>query len=104
MTAAQHKAKSGRTLEVHRVVPGSLYTLEGCVTLCKACHGPQPRRKRGEPDLANGPALFLRLSKDHVAVLHKFIQAQVVPVTRQAVLLTALREFLAKRGHWPLRS
>jgi len=101
MTAEQHKAKYGRTLEVHRVVPGSLYTLEGSITLCKLCHGPQPRRKKGQPDLANGPVLLLRLSKDLVAALHRFIQAQEVPVTRQAVVLAALRRFLTERGCYP---
>lgn len=42
-----HVALYGRTLDVHRVVPGSVYTVEGCVTLCRACHGPAPRRKNG---------------------------------------------------------
>lgn len=28
----------GDNLQVHRLVPGSRYTLEGCVTLCSKCH------------------------------------------------------------------
>lgn len=35
----------GWSLDVHRIVPGSPYTLEGCITLCRRCHGPKPRRK-----------------------------------------------------------
>lgn len=34
MTNDQHKAKYGKSLDVHRLVPGSLYTVDGCVTLC----------------------------------------------------------------------
>jgi 5-methylcytosine-specific restriction endonuclease McrA len=33
----------GKSLEVHRLVPGSKYTLEGCVTLCYACHQAFPK-------------------------------------------------------------
>jgi hypothetical protein len=49
LTSDKHIAKYGKGLEVHRVIPGSEYTLEGCVTLCKSCHGYQirgPRRER----------------------------------------------------------
>jgi hypothetical protein len=31
----------GRRLDVHRLTPGSPYSVEGCVTLCRACHGPE---------------------------------------------------------------
>lgn len=50
MTAEQHQQHYGRTLDVHRTTPGSEYSLdEGvCVTLCRSCHGPEPRRKHGE--------------------------------------------------------
>lgn len=46
MTAEEHVALHGRNLEVHRIVPGSDYTPEGCVTLCRKCHGPKPRSLR----------------------------------------------------------
>lgn len=39
-----------KRLEVHRVQPGSLYTVAGCVTLCKQCH------RRRHPGRAKGPA------------------------------------------------
>jgi hypothetical protein len=47
MTNAEHLKKYGTSLHVHRIVPGSKYTIGGCVTLCMACHGPQPRRMLG---------------------------------------------------------
>lgn len=42
-TNEEHLAQTGRQLEVHRVVPGSAYTVDGCVTLCRRCHGPMPK-------------------------------------------------------------
>jgi hypothetical protein len=55
MTDAEHLKRYARTLDVHRLTPGSLYAVdETCQTLCRPCHGPQPRRKPGEPDLALG--------------------------------------------------
>jgi 5-methylcytosine-specific restriction endonuclease McrA len=48
MTNHEHLEATEQQLEVHRVVPGSVYSLDGCVTLCKRCHGPEPRRRRGE--------------------------------------------------------
>ena len=47
MTHEEHVARYGKTLDVHRVVPGSVYTEPACVTLCRKCHGPQPRCPRG---------------------------------------------------------
>jgi 5-methylcytosine-specific restriction endonuclease McrA len=55
MSNAEHLERYGRILDVHRLTPGSLYAVdETCQTLCRPCHGPQPRRKAGEPDLAWG--------------------------------------------------
>jgi hypothetical protein len=71
MTNIEHVERYGRALEVHRKVPGSLYTLEGCTLLCKPCHGPQPRRKKGEPDLVNGDQVNFRAPGD----LHSRLEA-----------------------------
>lgn len=37
MTKEEHFAKFGIDLDVHRIIPGSVYTIKGCVTLCKDC-------------------------------------------------------------------
>lgn len=37
----EHVAQTRKQLEVHRIIPGSVYTVEGCVTLCRTCHVPQ---------------------------------------------------------------
>jgi hypothetical protein len=33
-----HREQFGRGLQVHRLAPGSPYTIEGCITLCRPCH------------------------------------------------------------------
>lgn len=46
MTNEEHKAVySGKSLDVHRVTPGSKYTVDGCTTLCKRCHVRKPKRR-----------------------------------------------------------
>ncbi len=61
MTATDHVEKCGRNLEVHRIAPGSEYTLAGCVTLCKKCHGRKPKSPRGHGDKS---VLSLRLDPE----------------------------------------
>jgi hypothetical protein len=39
MTEAEHRVITGGTLQVHRLKPGTQYTVEGCVTVCQECHG-----------------------------------------------------------------
>lgn len=46
MTQAEHFEKHGIQLHVHRVVPQSDYTLEGCVTMCVTCHQNTPHSTR----------------------------------------------------------
>jgi cytochrome c553 len=48
ITAAEYRRVAGRKLDVHRKTPGADYSVDECVTLCRKCHGPEPRRKRGE--------------------------------------------------------
>jgi hypothetical protein len=38
MVNKDHTAKYGRGLHVHRLVPGSRYTVEGCILVCTPCH------------------------------------------------------------------
>lgn len=47
MTNQEHIAKYRDSLDVHRLDPGTKYTVDGCVTVCKPCHGPLPGRKAG---------------------------------------------------------
>jgi hypothetical protein len=43
MTAADHVERFGRNLDVHRIIPGSKYTLAGVATLCRDCHKSKPK-------------------------------------------------------------
>lgn len=44
ITAAEHMAKYQDQLDVHRLVKGSKYTLQGCVALCRQCHARRHRK------------------------------------------------------------
>lgn len=39
MTQADHFARYHCDLDVHRLVPNSQYSEDGCVAVCKSCHG-----------------------------------------------------------------
>lgn len=95
MTAAEHVALYGRGLDVHRVVPGSVYNQEGCITVCRPCHGRLPKRPRGTVlEMVNA-----RLPDDVADALEAFIGDQPVPPTTSAVTLIALRQFLQRAGY-----
>lgn len=95
-TEKQHLRRCGRRLEVHRIVPGSLYTEEGCVTLCKRCHADKPKRKRGQPDLADSAPTVFRLGKkfdDLIGRLAQHFSATAVSrCTRTDVIRIAVYE------------
>lgn len=98
MTDEESQAEFGRTLDVHRTVPGSLYSLEGCVTLCKECHYPQPKRTPGTPDRANMRRLVglperVCLALDPIAEYHCTTLTEVVK--------NACLEYLVAKGLWP---
>jgi hypothetical protein len=100
-----HRERWGTGVEVHRLVPGSLYSLEGCVTLCKTCHGKQPRKPRFAFDHAHGISgesnVMLRFTDDLMESSEAYLNAQIVRPKRNTLILTALRAFLAERGYPP---
>jgi ribosome-binding protein aMBF1 (putative translation factor) len=55
ITNEQHKATTGSSLQVHRVVQGSEYstTTGVCATLCRRCHDKFPRRIRTRAEIAS---------------------------------------------------
>lgn len=105
MTNDSHLKTYGKSLEVHRTTPGSIYTLEGCVTLCVPCHAPEPRRKRGTPDLARPGLLItvidgeLRHAVDDYIADHNETHDHRATLT--STLEAALKKYLAAEGHWP---
>lgn len=71
MTNDAHRERYGKQLDVHRVVPGSAYTLDGCVTRCRACHMKEPKRPAGTyPGARPGfGAKYIELPADVVAAV-----------------------------------
>ena len=97
MTEGQHYARYGRGLHVHRIIPGSAYTLAGCVTLCYACHGPKPKLPAGQ---GARPAMTVALMPhDLHAAFVRF--AHESRQTKTAVIISALKQYLGARGYWP---
>lgn len=108
MTNDEHFLQYGCRLEVHRLSPGSPYTVDGCVTLCKPCHGPQPRSARYRP----GVVAPSRRNDLAVKVNTQVVRAcRIVAAFRCQTLSEYLSEILApiisqdleqhKRGEWP---
>lgn len=94
MTAAEHFAEYGRNLEVHRIIPGSEYSFEGCVTLCRPCHKDKPKSPRG------------KRSNRLVRVKERIIaQVRLLAAERETDLTQMINdlviESLERRGFWP---
>lgn len=105
MTNEEHLAKSGTSLQVHRLVPRSRYTLEGCVTLCHKCHGPKPRTPRSTPfaidQQRNGCPVLFFMKPEHAEALDAYLASQRPRLSRPAVIRHAIELFLESQGMWP---
>ncbi len=104
MTNDQHREHYDRQLDVHRVVPGSVYSMAGCRTYCRGCHGPQPRRKRGQPDYGRGEPcylVFVRIDPEIGAAFERWIASLDPRPSKKAALETLIEWYLAQKGLWP---
>lgn len=101
MTNEQHQAKYGRQLDVHRLAPGSVYSVAGCVTLCKPCHGPEPKLPPG----TNRSQLNVRMDDEmkelFAALLPKAADATGLNVSQSDVVRLAPRALAEKYGVRP---
>jgi 5-methylcytosine-specific restriction endonuclease McrA len=70
LSQAEHVARTGRRLDVHRRTPGSRYVADDCETVCTACH-PRGVRRRGGHDEAHGPVVRVRLDAETGARLRR---------------------------------
>ena len=61
-TRQQHCEAFGQDLDVHRIVPGSKYTVDGGVTLCRPCHIKKPKTPYGTKP--KGPQVTFHLDAD----------------------------------------
>lgn len=95
MTVKEHHEKYGRTLDVHRIIPGSKYTVRGCVALCKECHKTKPRSANG-----TGPRhRTVGIRGPLVLALRQYAKRYRLPVA--TVVRRALEQFLKAEGFWP---
>lgn len=99
LTNEQHIAEHGSSLEVHRVTPGSQYSTDPgvCVTLCKSCHGPKPRRPRGT--LPKGESRMVRIPEEFAVVLEELAEEHFNTLAEQ--VKTAVREHLIRLDRMP---
>lgn len=95
MTAEGNFRRYGRNLDVHRVTPGSLYTVDGCVTVCRSCHGDKPRRRPGEGD----GGFFVRIPATHGDGVRVLAQKARRSVT--SIIQEALEIHLTNNDLWP---
>lgn len=107
-TNEEHQAAYGRQLDVHRVVPGSVYTVEGCITVCRSCHGKLPKRQSGQPDVEAPPSRanyrLLSIPKAYFDELKKIADErsdEEIKVSVAAVFRMAVRLFLESKGRLP---
>jgi 5-methylcytosine-specific restriction endonuclease McrA len=94
ITEREHVRRHNRGLHVHRIVPGSLYSLEGCVTLCISCHGPQPKRPPG-----TGDDIVIRAYPALKEALHAYAKHDRRSASKAGALL--LEEILKAKGFFP---
>jgi hypothetical protein len=96
MTNRKHKARyAGKSLHVHRTMPGSDYSLAGCVTLCFRCHGPMPKLPPGSRGKTNK---MVRLHDDVYQAMKGLVRGKGRALTRE--VWRALEAHLKAQG-WP---
>jgi 5-methylcytosine-specific restriction endonuclease McrA len=99
MTNEDHIRDHGRSLDVHRIVPGSAYTLEGCETVCRACHSKMPRRDWGTVERTHR---HFRFSGEFARLIREYAKKKEESIN--SVFGQALTEFLRSRDFWPPKS
>lgn len=102
MTNFEHVLNTGKSLEVHRLDPGTEYTVEGCVTLCKSCHGPKAKSKPLTKFSAKKNAYWFPVSVDSrlKRLVDEFAEKNDPQFTVRAVVESALKAFFRSKGQW----
>ena len=102
MTNDESISQFGKQLDVHRNIPGSYYTIGGCITVCRTCHGPLPRSPKGTgPSRGLCPREVFQLSWELRDALDAYRFSLQVPLSKSEIIRIALEEYLAARGEWP---
>lgn len=104
MTNFEHILTTGRQLDVHRVDPGSEYAVEGCITVCRACHGSEPKLPRGEgqrriAEVTGWFPIKVTLRPRIAAQLEKLVVQN--GTTADYEIIRAIEEYLERHNLWP---
>lgn len=100
MTAKEHHRRFHRSLEVHRIVPGSRYTIRGCVTLCRKCHFSKPKSERGTGSSDGYRTITFRVPGDlRDRIVRAATDRRLTPnIFIRMVVLQNLEEYAARLG------
>ncbi len=93
--------RSGIRLDVHRLSPRSEYSVDGCVTLCKHCHGKQPKSPYRSGHF-NGTRRIVFLKERLAIQLDALADANASDLMQE--VNRAVREMLEREGKWPPKS
>jgi hypothetical protein len=94
MSNDEHVVRYGSVLEVHRKSPGKRYSVVGCETVCKTCHGKRPKSPYGR---AASPMIKVPLI--HRLILNQLAKNGNRPVSYE--LRKALESHFKECGAWP---
>lgn len=108
LTNDESRQRSGRCLDVHRLKPGSPYSMAGCVTVCRGCH----RKRHRKPKMVNVrlPARIVRMARIVAAMrgmsTTDYINSVLEPVVMR-LYRKAVRQMVAqakREGKWPVQN
>lgn len=92
MTTEEHFEKYDQKLHVHRNVPGSVYSADGCDTVCKRCHG----RRHREINAANRPPIKMAIDTEEKIRLAVKLASTKAGLSPSELINNMLRKQLAK--------
>lgn len=98
MTARSHWKRYRRKLDVHRLVPGSRYTIRGCITVCRPCHGPLPKSSsKSRPGGGQrGAPVSVYLSPELNIALERYMASLRPCPSLSGIVAASLEDFLRK--------
>lgn len=99
MSSKAHIAKYSKQLEVHRLNPGSRYTVNGCIALCVKCHRIRDAKIRGKKP--KGWSVFAPVNSLLRRSFENYQESLEYNPPLARVVERALREFFTREGVYP---
>jgi hypothetical protein len=93
-SAQEHIERTGQTLHVHRIVPGTIYQVDSCITLCHECHA----KKKNHEDEDTFELYWHFYNPDDCCILEALIQESIRSKASVCEVLDGiLHEWLERR-------